>query len=339
MVPAALAAGILTAFGAASSQAAAAKLSATAASTKVVRIAAFALGPNSFDDAEVTGIKSALRAAPKGSSVTYFPSTTPTAQLQQVEDAVTTGRYNAILINPINQTTIIPAVKEAVAAHIKVVAFNDPIGPALNTLAPQVKGVVGTALVTPDTQAQHGVRAILDACAGVSDCNVGFLNITGTTPFDLAYARAFKAMTTAHTNIHVVDTQPTGLVEATALSATRTMMLANPSINVISSVGDQAAAGAYKALVGTSAAGHVKIIGAGASNVGVAGVRSGEWFATALLLPRDEGAAAGKMAVQAVEGKKVAPDEVDVLAATKYPVVMTKNNLSKFKGFKPQWTS
>ena len=61
-------------------------------------------------------------------------------QNNQVEDLVASKKFDGIILEPNDSVGIANALKDAIAANIKVVVTLFPVGPKLDTLEPQIPG-------------------------------------------------------------------------------------------------------------------------------------------------------------------------------------------------------
>jgi ABC-type sugar transport system substrate-binding protein len=118
------------------------------------------------------------------------------------------------------------------------------------------------------------------------------------------------------------------------------LLVAHSNINVVAADGDQDIEGAIVALkargkvTGTTGS-DVRLIGLGASQASVAGIRAGTWFGTALSLPYTEGQLAAQYIIQAVRGTLKAPIGVSAALSSGINPEVSKATLPST--FKAQW--
>lgn len=121
-----------------------------------------------------------------GGKVTVFnPEFDPNKQLRQCQDAITTGRYDAIVITPLDSSSAIPCAQAAMNANIPLIVDQTAVGPDLNELEPQVDGVTASVIYRPATFAEYTWDMIEQACAGQADCEavmeISFKEIPSST--------------------------------------------------------------------------------------------------------------------------------------------------------------
>ena len=104
---------------------------------------------NAYTQAALSGVESVAKKY--GATVHFYdPNMNATTQAAQVEDAATSGSYNAMVVYSVAGETVVPGVKEALARHIKVVADFVPIGNNIDTYKNQVAGLSGSVVVPID---------------------------------------------------------------------------------------------------------------------------------------------------------------------------------------------
>lgn len=285
---------------------------------------------NSFAQATWAGVK---QAAAKYHVTTKFfdPDFSAQTQVSQIEDATTSGQYQAYVIQANDGNSVIPAIEAAVKAHIAVVAEFTPIGSNYASTTPPIPGVtfVGEAPVHNGTEL--GVLGI-EACKGLNPCNVVYLEGFTTLPLDNARTAAVDKELKTASNVKLIDQLQGGYTQASGLTAAEDVLTAHPDVNVI--IGSsQAIEGAQLALKKAGDLGKVKLVGNGGSCQAVAGVANGTWFATYALPETTNGYIATKLAIESGDGQKV-PSSFDVDTLTN--PLLTKAVLDKTH-FKAQY--
>jgi ribose transport system substrate-binding protein len=275
----------------------------TAGHAKVKAVAFFGFAAaNSFAQATWAGVKQT--AAKNNVTAKFFdPNFNAQTQVSQIQDAITTGRYQAFVIQANDGNAVIPAIKQALKAHISVVAEFTPVGSNYGTIKPPVAGMtfVGEAPVWNGTSlAKLGIQA----CKGLNPCNVAYLEGFKSLPLDNARTEAVKKQLGTASNVKLVADVEGGYTQASGLKAAQDALQAHPDINVI--IGSsQAIEGAQQAVKAAGKQGTIKLIGNGGSCQAVAGVRNGTWFATYIIAEKSSGAKAAQFAIDAANGKKV----------------------------------
>jgi ribose transport system substrate-binding protein len=280
---------------------ASAKPAAQQGKVKAVAFFGFAAA-NSFAQATWAGVKQAAKA--QGVSAKFFdPNFNAQTQVSQIQDATTSGQYQAFVIQANDGNAVIPAIQQAVKKGIAVVAEFTPIGSNYNTLTPPIPGVtfVGESPVHNGTEL--GALGIA-ACKGLNPCNVAYLEGFKSLPLDNARTAAVKKQLATASNVKLVADVEGGYTQASGLKAAQDVLQAHSDVNVI--IGSsQAIEGAQQAVKKAGKTGQIKLIGNGGSCQAVAGVKSGAWFATYALPETTSGFKATQLAIQAGNGQKV----------------------------------
>lgn len=298
----------------------------TTPEAKVKAIAFFGFAAaNSFAQATWAGVQDTAKK--NGASAKFFdPNFNAQKQVSQIQDAITTGRYQAFVIQANDGNAVIPAIKQALKAGISVVAEFTPVGSRYDTIKPPIAGIsfVGEAPTwNGRALGQLGVRA----CAGRNPCNVAYLEGFKALPLDNARTRAVKRALGAAKNVKLVASVEGGYTQASGLKAAQDVLQAHPDVHVI--IGSaQAIQGAEQAVKSVRKTGKVKLIGNGGSCQAIAGVRSGRWFATYVIAERSSGAKAAQIAIDRANGKRV-PVSFD--SRRLQNPIGTKQNLGSFK--------
>lgn len=322
------------------SSVAATSAAATAPPEKPVTMLFSAPFGNGYTDATLKGIKD--YAAEHDVKVTSRDSTLdPTKQYAQLQDAIASQQFNAMVVIPLDGVGVVPAVKRAVDQDVAVATTDFALGPDITNDQPQVQ-VPGQAAAVYDTYVMRGeqmAKAWIEACRDIDPCEGAFLTGVAALPWEKVVLQTLKAGIKSHPNIKFTAFQETGsYATADATPVARNMLQAHPNLTVLSSVTDPIAHGWELAAKDAGVADKVKIIGIGASSYGVDAVRSGRWFATVLSLPYDEGRLGAEYAAKAARGAG-APDGVAESAAVKsgLPLLLTKETLPA--DFKGQWAA
>jgi ribose transport system substrate-binding protein len=299
------------------------------ANVKAVAFFGFAAA-NSFAQATWAGVKKAAKE--KGVTAKFFdPNFNAQTQVSQIQDATTSGQYQAFVIQANDGNAVIPAIQQAVKKGIAVVAEFTPIGSNYASLKPPIPGVtfVGEAPVHNGTEL--GALGIA-ACKGLNPCNVAYLEGFKSLPLDNARTEAVKKQLATASNVKLVADVEGGYTQASGLKAAQDVLQAHSDVNVI--IGSsQAIEGAEQAVKKAGKTGKIKLIGNGGSCQAVAGVKSGAWFATYALPETTSGYKATQLAIQAGNGQKIPPTfNVDTLTNP----LLTKDVLDKTH-FKAQY--
>ncbi len=304
-------------------------VSAQAAKKKVYHVAYLSYAVANSYDAPMLAAAKAVAAA-DGVQVTVFDANnTPATQVAQLQDIISSGSYQGVLLQPIYGPAEIKYVKQVIAHKIKVVNIDQILGTKYTTDQIQVKGLSGNVVFFPSKIGTQLATLVVKACGSTNPCKVGLVhNFKGYEP-DVAISDAFSAHLASHSNIQIVD-QVDGLYQVGASTTqVQNMLQANPGLNVI--VGsDQNCEGAQIALGSNPTA---KLVCYGASAASVAGLKSGLWYADVAQMPATEGQIGMEMLIRAMRTGKPQGSKNPVAGLANGGVI-TKANL---KNFTPEW--
>ena len=130
-----------------SSSASSAATSSSSASGKTYNVAYLSYAvANDYDKGMLANAQA--EAAKSGIKITVFDAANSSnTQYSQLQTAISSGKYQGIITQPIVGTALVPLVQQAIAAGIKVVNMDQILGGNLRTAAPQVQGLSGNAVV------------------------------------------------------------------------------------------------------------------------------------------------------------------------------------------------
>jgi fructose transport system substrate-binding protein len=228
------------------------------------------------------------------------------SQVTAIENMVAAG-VKGIMITPSDTKAIIPAIQKARAKKVLVIALDTPTDPqsAVDALFATDNFTAGE-LIGTYAKATLGDKlakiATLDLSPGVT---VGVLRHNGFLSGFGVTNRDPKASAQA-TAPQVVCSQDTAGDQAKGQTAMETCLQKNPGINLVYTINEPAAAGAYTALKNAGKAGKVTIVSVDGGCAGVRNVKAGVIAATSQQYPLKM-ASRGVQAVVAYAktGKKV----------------------------------
>jgi len=140
-------------------------------------------------------------------------------QAQQIQNATLSGDFDTFVISSNNGAAITPAVQEAIAEGIAVVAVFSPIGPDQLTLDPQVDGLIFAGQsVIGSVEGQAGL--VIEACADRDPCNVAYLAGDPTLDIDQTRRQASKASPSSASVLRPRLSTPSRKVVGTVCSST-----------------------------------------------------------------------------------------------------------------------
>ena len=311
--------------------------SANPASETTPRIAYF-MGErsNSYMSASLEGIEEVAKKY--GGTVTAFDGNfDPATQQAQIQDALASGKFNAFIVGPVNNTALVPVLEDAIGQGIKVASNGFPLGPDIGTNKAQLQGQVMSAVGSSTRYGELIGTATGEACANKNPCKVVYMSGDPKIAFEKIKFESFEKAINGFKNIEVVARVQSEYLADPARQVMQDVLQSHPDIDVVASNGDQMADGAAQA--GTAGGGHFVVIGQGASDIAYKGVQSGKWYASAIGLPKDEGVLTAEAVAKALKGEDVSPDFADPAAVAGYTKgLLTKEFIEQHPDFKPQWS-
>ncbi len=293
------------------------------------------IGNNTYTAAAEEGIRDIVEGA--GGTVTSFDAGFDgQEQLNQIEDAIISGNFDAFIIYPVDGVGVTVGVDSAAEAGIPVIALDAAINPDRRTLVPYANVAGQIARTGVGDGGQIG-EAIIMACADIDPCEVAFIIGFQSFPLDVDRLEVIQSMVDDHDNIEIVTIQEGLYLEDEGFNVATNMLQANPGIDVFASVGDQMIIGAELAVQDAGLEGQVRLVGNGASVDGYAAVAEGRWFATVANIPFTNGQIAGQMALQAIDGTLLVRSVNMYDQSPPIPpsgAVITQENAAEFE---PQW--
>jgi len=308
--------------------------SASAASNKPLNIAYLSFAVENSYDAPMLAAAQAVASDNNATMKVFDADNSPQTQYSQLQDVITSGQYNGIILQPIFGTGLITLVKQAIAKGIKVVNMDQILGPDLSTDKPQVAGLSANVTFVPTEIGTKLGMLVVQACQAknLNPCNVGYLYDIKASALDVAISGAFNKAIAADPAIKVVAQGQSFFSPTDGLTAVQDMLAAKPDLNLI--VGsDQGIEGGAQALAAAHKTGKVILVGYGASAAALAGVASGAWYADVAQAPASEGREAVLALVKALRTGQ-SSGGIDPVAQLPDGGVVTKANVSQFTA---QW--
>lgn len=247
---------------------------------------------NPYTAGQARGVQKAVKALGNGSTYTFFDGKfLAQPQVNQIQDAVTSGKYNAFVILPNDSAAVVPVVKQAIAKGIKVGALTFPVGPSYTiTDRAQVPGVVMSLVNNPVTDGLVTATRTNELCAGKNPCNVVVMMGVRTISWELQRYNAVKKTFTK--NIHIVNVCDGKFLQDGGFKCMQDSLQITKDIDVVMTPsGDEMLTGAQKALAAQgikignqNSDGKFKFTGLGASTDSVDQVKKGLWDSTRVFL-------------------------------------------------------
>jgi ribose transport system substrate-binding protein len=276
---------------------------------------------NSFAQATWAGVQS--YAATHNASATFLDSNFdgPT-QVNQLQDAVTSKRYDVVIVQANDGTALVNPVKQAVAAGITVVIEFTPVGGKYDTADPQVPGTIN--IIDPPTVNGVGLAKLgLDACKTVTGakCTVAYFQGFANYPLDTARTKAaVDALQTGGAT--VISNFVGGYTPDSGRTAMQNLLQAHPDVNVV--IGSsQALEGATPLAKGKK----IAFVGNGGSTQAFGFVNDGTWYGDYDVPEKSEGAKAAELGLNKVRGQNVPVSTVACSTLTTFNCLGTKDTL------------
>lgn len=308
---------------------------AQAATHRTIKIAFLSFAVNNPYDAPMLAAAQTTAAADGVKLVVFDANNSPQTQYTQLQSVINGGGYQGIITQPIENTNLIPLVKQAIKKKIKVVNIDQILGASASTAAVQVAGLSGNVVFVPTAIGKTlGQQAAL-ACKTFTTCNIGYLyNIQGSTVDTAVHSAFISALGSAGTVLN--DSGQTYFNVPDGQSSVATELTADPSINVIVAA-DQGCVGAqnYLTSINEYNTGKVLLVCWGASYEAQQGVEAGGWFSDAAQAPASEGQLGIQAVVKAIKTGKNS-GALDPVASEPDHGLLTKSDA---KQFTPQWTA
>jgi ribose transport system substrate-binding protein len=318
-----------TAASAAAPSTAASAAAVPSANDKTLEIAYLSFAVANSYDAPMLAAAKAAAAAGNANLTVFDANLDPATQVKQLQDAVASGKYDAIITQPLYGAGMVEDVKKAIAAGIKVGNIDQVLGADMTTPDSQIEGLSSNVAFVPSELGKKIGNLVVTACADVkaNPCNVGYIWSVKAAALDVALKKAFDEAIASHPEIKVVsDSGESFYTTALGLKAAQDIVAAHPDVSVIVSA-DQAITGAVTAVKDIKD--KVRLVGYGGGAVALQGIASGERFGTVMQMPATEGGQGTKALIDAIRSGTPAPG-VDPLASLPDGGVVTKANVATF---------
>lgn len=232
------------------------------------------------------------------------------AQAAAVQNSITSKKFDAISILPVDGVSLLPVAKQAGDAGLKVIV-GGTLGPieqtnTLQTLVPQINSVVGYETTFQAKIFASNIKAACDAHMRPGNpCNVGVMPGVAKFPTDSLQFQVIKSELAKDKNIKVSIAPDGGYARPGGYKSMTTYLQSHPDVNVMHANGDQMIAGAVQAIkeAGKAPGKDIFLSGYGGTREGFTGIRDGTWFASVNLYPQTQARKMVEFATAAVRGK------------------------------------
>jgi ribose transport system substrate-binding protein len=260
-------------------------------------------------------------------------------QLQQCENAVTTGKFDGFLIYPVDNAAAIPCVKAVEDAGLKLVTNDGQIGTEFEAEAPQMPGISAQiGYLSPKIFGVGWAELAAKACGDKAPCEVGLM--TGPPEYTLTVLErdAFDEALKKYPNIKLVQSLVAGYSDPdSGMKATQNLLQRHPGVDVIVDDDDHTTAGIAKAIAEAGKTKEIALIGSGATTEAVERIKNGTQFGSLWFGPRSSAKLATEMLIKAV--KKEPIEDNSVPFSEQSPLsdggyLVTKDNVAEIT---PEW--
>ncbi len=224
-------------------------------------------------------------------------------QISLVQNLIGSGRYDAIVLAPLDDRALVGPVREAREAGIPVVIFDSGLDPALATPGKDFVSFVAT-------DNKEGGRLAGSALAGAmpDGGKVLLLRYAEGSASTLLREQGFIESISSHPGITLIDPRRyAGPTRATAQEAAENLLNANPDIAGVFCSNESSTFGMLLALRSRGLAGKAKFVGFDSSDAFIDALRKGEMQAFVVQNPARMGGLALRAAVDHIKGKAVEP--------------------------------
>lgn len=306
-------------------------------------MAIFYYNPSPYGIASLKGAQQ--EAAKLGVQLDAFDANNnPQLQSTQIQDAITSGKYQAFWVWGLDDVALTPVINQALAKGIKVACADYTWGTLSQQLtlnaSPTCLTTVGQSIGAEATNLETTMNAACQKALASGHCNIAFLPGLSNYPSDTVRVDAMTGYYKAKPN-YTFTVMPPGQYDQTQSQAVaQTFFTAHKNINVFATFGDQMAQGTMTALrlVGGYTPGkNIEIIGYGGAKEIVQQVQSGTVYATLGLYPVSESLLGIQYLYDALKGQSI-PHVVNIINPNTRPAIIDQAFLSSHPNFVPDWT-
>ncbi len=210
-------------------------------------------------------------------------------QTNDVDDLIS-KKVSVLIVNPVDSDAIAPAVEDAIAAGIKVIAVDR----AVNGV--DVDCQIASDNVKGAEMATEYLKSVIGDGAKVAE-------LQGTTGASATIDRGTGFHNIADGSLDVVASQTASFDRAEGLTVMENIIQSNGDLQGVFAHNDEMALGAIEAIEASGK--DIKIVGFDATDDGVAAVKSGKMAATVAQQPDKMGSTAVETAIKLMNGETV----------------------------------
>jgi ribose transport system substrate-binding protein len=271
------------------------------------------------------------------------PNNDPRLQQTQLQDAITTGKYQGMIIAALDGHGLAPTIEQAIDKGIKVVVLDYTLGTLDQTkILKPTPGLVSTVGQGLKEQITGWGNALKQACVAKvgkgKPCSVAVMYGLANYPTDAYRTGVLKSMFKTGP-IKLLWMPPGNYDQATAQKVTLDFFQKKPHVDVFGTFGDQMNAGADIAFkqLGLKPGKDFLEVGFGNTKQGIGWIKSGLWYSAGAYYPTTISKISVKTLVDALNGKKV-PTTINVLHQPGTPLIIDQAFLKTHPAFKGDWS-
>ena len=303
--------------------------------TSKPRVAFFGTTGNLYLQAYEQGVQQVAKA--NGISYTWFDAKfDPAQQMQQIQDVLQKGGYDAFVVVPLDGNTLCPVLTRTVPAQ-RIAVFT-----SLTVICNRGLNPEGDQLWAPGTVAQ-----VQDDSTYTEDEKwmdqiaqrltrrsvVAMLNSPPLITVSMAFNKALRYASAKYPNFDLKYNVTTDQTTPDCLAKTQTLLQAHPDTQVILSNYSDCTVGAIRAIQAAGRSKTIRLFDVGGSHQSFASVKAGDLEVTTYHTPHDNGARAMQAVVDAFAGKQV-PRYIGVyppgITIDTSPLVIDKANVARY---------
>jgi ribose transport system substrate-binding protein len=252
-------------------------------------------------------------------------------QLKQIQDATASGQFDGFLIFPNDGAALSDVTQQAIGKGIKVVSLYTSIGPVIDSMKPQLKGIVGQVINPFRGNGIALAQATIRACGKQNPCEVIYVAGYFGIPLDALKFKGFTDTIKSHKNIKLVGRGEAGYLREEGYKVGQNLLQANRGVDVYVTSGDQMTFGAELAAKDLGIEKDIQFIGNGAGVEAVQAIKEGRWHSTYVFMPYTESVIGMNMLIAAIRGDRRRALNVDMRKRSPVGLFVTKENAAKFK--------
>jgi ribose transport system substrate-binding protein len=298
------------------------------AEAKTLELAYISFAVANSYDAPMLAAAQASAAAGNAKLTVFDGNLDPATQVKQLQDAIASGKYDGIVLQPVYGPALVTGVEDAIAAGIAVGNIDQILGTDNTTAESQIDGLMANVVFVPSELGRKIGELVVEACADSDPCNVGYIYSVKVAALDTTLREAFDEAISVNPAIKVVAEGESFYTTALGLKASQDMLLAHSDMTVITGA-DQAITGAVQAVSDAGLKDQVRLVGYGGGAIAFQGIASGERYGTVMQAPATEGRVGIQQLIDAIRSGTAAAG-VDVLADLPDGGVVTKDNVETF---------